>query len=69
MLSYFAHVNFLHYIRIAVRFLFIVCKAYEISLYFRDYAVLRHVILYFFFLFNVRDTIYTMYIFMQQSDL
>lgn len=48
-----------------MRFLFIVCKAYEISLHFRDYSVLRHVILVFFFFLNIRDTIYTMYIFMQ----
>lgn len=51
-----------------MRFLFIVCKAYEISLYFRDYTVLRHVILVSFLCFlNVRDTIYTMYIYLYNN--
>lgn len=68
MLSYFVHVNFLYYIRIAMRFLFIVCKAYEISLHFRDYTVLRHVILVFFFL-NVCDMIYTMYIYLCNNPI
>lgn len=51
-----------------MRFLFIVCKAYEISLHFRDYTVLRHVILVFFFL-NVCDMIYTMYIYLCNNPI